>query len=59
MKRGDMMIKFEKIIELINYYGVYNYLLLLIVILEVEGVWVKDFEGNKYMDMLFVYFVVN
>lgn len=41
------------------YYGVNNYYLFLIVIFEVLGVWVKDLEGNEYMDMLSVYFVVN
>ncbi|MGZ0075548.1 aminotransferase class III-fold pyridoxal phosphate-dependent enzyme [Staphylococcus aureus] len=30
-----------------------------IVISEAEGVWVKDPEGNKYMDMLSAYSAVN
>ena len=47
MKRGDMMTKSEKIIELTNHYGAHNYLPLPIVISEAEGVWVKDPEGNK------------
>lgn len=55
MKRGDMMTKSEKIIELTNHYGAHNYLPLPIVISEAEGVWVKDPEGNKYMDMLSAY----
>lgn len=46
------MTKSEKIIELTNHYGAHNYLPLPIVISEAEGVWVKDPEGNKYMDML-------
>lgn len=59
MKRGDMMTKSEKIIELTNHYGAHNYLPLPIVISEAEGVWVKDPEGNKYMDMLSAYSAVN
>lgn len=48
------MTKSEKIIELTNHYGAHNYLPLPIVISEAEGVWVKDPEGNKYMDMLHI-----
>ncbi len=51
--------KSEKIIELTNHYGAHNYLPLPIVISEAEGVWVKDPEGNKYMDMLSAYSAVN
>ncbi|MUK58492.1 aminotransferase class III-fold pyridoxal phosphate-dependent enzyme, partial [Pseudomonas aeruginosa] len=53
------MTKSEKIIELTNHYGAHNYLQLPIVISEAEGVWVKDPEGNKYMDMLSEYSAVN
>ncbi|HCW9469428.1 TPA: aminotransferase class III-fold pyridoxal phosphate-dependent enzyme [Staphylococcus aureus] len=53
------MTKSEKIIELTNHYGAHNYLPLPIVISEAEGVWVKDPEGNKYMDMLSAYSAVN
>lgn len=53
------MTKPEKIIELTNHYGAHNYLPLPIVISEAEGVWVKDPEGNKYMDMLSAYSAVN
>ncbi len=40
-------------------YGANNYHPLPIVISEAEGVWVKDPEGNKYMDMLAAYSAVN
>lgn len=49
----------EKIIVQTNKYGAKNYLPLPIVISEAEGVWVKDPEGNKYMDMLSAYSAVN
>ncbi|MCY1593633.1 ornithine--oxo-acid transaminase [Staphylococcus pettenkoferi] len=53
------MIKTEEIIEKTNHYGAHNYVPLPIVISEAEGVWVKDTEGNKYMDMLSAYSAVN
>ncbi|MCY1568618.1 ornithine--oxo-acid transaminase [Staphylococcus pettenkoferi] len=53
------MIKTEEIIEKTNHYGAHNYVPLPIVISEAEGVWVKDPEGNKYMDMLSAYSAVN
>lgn len=40
-------------------YGANNYHPLPIVISEADGVWVKDPEGNKYMDMLAAYSAVN
>ncbi|HWI50255.1 MAG TPA: aminotransferase class III-fold pyridoxal phosphate-dependent enzyme, partial [Rummeliibacillus sp.] len=49
----------DKIIAQTNEYGAKNYLPLPIVISEAEGVWVKDPEGNKYMDMLSAYSAVN
>ncbi|MFA0981342.1 aminotransferase class III-fold pyridoxal phosphate-dependent enzyme, partial [Staphylococcus aureus] len=49
----------EKIINLTNHYGAHNYVPLPIVISEAEGVWVKDPEGNTYMDMLSAYSAVN
>lgn len=49
----------EKIIAQTNEYGAKNYLPLPIVIAEAEGVWVKDPEGNKYMDMLSAYSALN
>ncbi|WP_156857503.1 ornithine--oxo-acid transaminase [Oceanobacillus sp. AG] len=49
----------EEIIELTEHYGAHNYHPLPIVISEAEGVWVKDPEGNKYMDMLSAYSAVN
>lgn len=49
----------EKIIAQTNKFGANNYFPLPIVISEAEGVWVKDPEGNKYMDMLSAYSAVN
>ncbi|EJA1875402.1 ornithine--oxo-acid transaminase [Staphylococcus pseudintermedius] len=54
-----MVTKSEEIIEKTNHYGAHNYLPLPIVIAEAEGVWVKDPEGNRYMDMLAAYSAVN
>lgn len=53
------MTKSEQIIEQTNHFGAHNYLPLPIVISEAEGVWVKDPEGNKYLDMLSAYSAVN
>ena len=53
------MSRSEEIIEVTNHYGAQNYVPLPIVISEAEGVWVKDPEGNKYMDMLSAYSAVN
>ncbi|TFD95956.1 ornithine--oxo-acid transaminase [Jeotgalibacillus sp. R-1-5s-1] len=47
------------IIEKTERFGANNYHPLPIVISEAEGVWVKDPEGNKYMDMLSAYSAVN
>lgn len=49
----------SSIIEQTDRYGAHNYQPLPIVIAEAEGVWVKDPEGNKYMDMLSAYSAVN
>ncbi|WKA56058.1 ornithine--oxo-acid transaminase [Planococcus shixiaomingii] len=49
----------EQIIEQTEKYGAPNYHPLPIVISEAEGVWVKDPEGNKFMDMLSAYSAVN
>lgn len=48
-----------KIIEKTERYGANNYQSLPIVISEAEGIWVKDPEGNKYIDMLSAYSAVN
>ncbi|UBH09261.1 ornithine--oxo-acid transaminase [Macrococcus armenti] len=53
------MTKSQDIIEITNHYGAPNYHPLPIVISEAEGVWVRDPEGNKYMDMLSAYSAVN
>lgn len=49
----------QSLIETTENYGAHNYHPLPIVIAEAEGVWVKDPEGNKYMDMLSAYSAVN
>jgi ornithine--oxo-acid transaminase len=49
----------EAIIQQTSHYGANNYHPLPIVISEAEGVWVKDPEGRKYMDMLSAYSAVN
>ncbi|TWT24422.1 ornithine--oxo-acid transaminase [Planomicrobium sp. CPCC 101110] len=49
----------QQIIEQTEKYGAPNYHPLPIVISEAEGVWVKDPEGNKFMDMLSAYSAVN
>lgn len=54
-----MVTKSAKIIEQTENYGAHNYHPLPVVISEAEGVWVKDPEGNKYMDMLSAYSAVN
>ncbi|MBL5908419.1 ornithine--oxo-acid transaminase [Bacillus sporothermodurans] len=54
-----MVTKSEAIIEQTENYGAHNYHPLPVVISEAEGVWVKDPEGNKYMDMLSAYSAVN
>lgn len=49
----------SKIIEQTEKYGARNYNPLPIVVSEAEGVWIKDPEGNRYMDMLSAYSAVN
>lgn len=53
------MTKSQEIIEQTNAFGAPNYLPLPIVISEAEGIWVKDPEGNRYLDMLSAYSAVN
>lgn len=53
------MTKTQEIIQQTEKYGAPNYHPLPIVISEAEGVWVKDPEGNKFMDMLSAYSAVN
>ncbi|WP_430722751.1 ornithine--oxo-acid transaminase [Siminovitchia fortis] len=53
------MSKTDQIIEQTEKYGARNYHPLPIVISEAEGVWVRDPEGNRYMDMLSAYSAVN
>ncbi|CAM5211802.1 Ornithine aminotransferase OS=Ureibacillus acetophenoni OX=614649 GN=rocD PE=3 SV=1 [Ureibacillus acetophenoni] len=49
----------ENLIKQTETLGAHNYHPLPIVVSEAEGVWVKDPEGNKYMDMLSAYSAVN
>ncbi|MED1662041.1 ornithine--oxo-acid transaminase [Bacillus licheniformis] len=51
--------KSEKIMKQTAHFGANNYHPLPIVISEAEGAWVKDPEGNRYMDMLSAYSAVN
>lgn len=53
------MTKSQELIELDDTYGAHNYHPLSVVISEAEGVWVKDPEGNQYMDMLSAYSALN
>jgi len=58
--KGEMnMTLTDKVIHQTEKYGANNYHPLPIVISEAEGVWVKNPEGNKYMDMLSAYSAVN
>jgi ornithine--oxo-acid transaminase len=49
----------KDIIELTERYAANNYHPLPVVVSEAEGVWVKDSEGKKYIDMLSAYSAVN
>ena len=49
----------QELISLVDDFSAHNYHPLPIVVAEAEGVWVKDAEGNKYMDMLAAYSAVN
>lgn len=49
----------EQLISQMNQFGANNYQPLSVVISEAEGVWVKDLEGNLYLDMLSAYSAVN
>jgi len=49
----------EEIIKLTQKYGAKNYDPLQVVISDAKGVWVKDVDGNKYMDMLSAYSAVS
>ena len=51
--------KTNEIIQQTEQFGARNYNPLPIVISEAEGIWVKDPEGNRYMDMLSAYSAVN
>ncbi|MFY0760407.1 ornithine--oxo-acid transaminase [Metabacillus dongyingensis] len=51
--------KSQELIKQTSQYGANNYHPLPIVISEAEGVWVRDPEGNQFMDMLSAYSAVN
>ncbi|TMN23072.1 ornithine--oxo-acid transaminase [Lentibacillus cibarius] len=49
----------QQIIDQTQEYGAKNYHPLPVVIAKAEGVWVRDPEGNRYMDMLSSYSALN
>lgn len=49
----------QRLIELAETYGAHNYHPLPVVISKAKGCWVKDCEGNKYLDMLSAYSALN
>ena len=49
----------EKQLNLVNEVSAANYKPLPVVLSEGEGIWVKDLEGKKYMDMLSAYSSLN
>ncbi len=49
----------QDIIQLTERFGTHNYHPLDVVIAEAKGVWVKDVEGKKYLDMLAAYSALN
>ncbi len=49
----------EQIMNQTDQFGAHNYHPLPIVVSEAQGVWVRDPEGNQYMDMLSAYSAVN
>jgi len=51
--------KSENIIRMIETYGANNYHPLPVVITSAKGVWVKDIDGNRYIDMLSAYSALN
>jgi ornithine--oxo-acid transaminase len=51
--------KTENLIRLIEEYGAHNYHPLPVVITSARGVWVRDIDGNRYMDMLSAYSALN
>lgn len=53
------MSKTKKMIQEVEKWSAHNYHPIPIVISEGEGVWVKDVEGKKYIDMLAAYSAVN
>lgn len=53
------MSRSQSIIGLTEKYGAPNYHPLPVVIAEGEGVWVKDADGKRYMDMLSAYSALN
>jgi ornithine--oxo-acid transaminase len=56
---GITLLATKAIIEKTENFGARNYHPLPVVISEAKGAWVKDPEGNKYLDMLSAYSAVN
>ncbi|MBI4669972.1 MAG: ornithine--oxo-acid transaminase [Elusimicrobia bacterium] len=54
-----LALKSRPLIELAEKYGANNYHPLPVVVATAKGVWVKDVEGKKYMDMLSAYSALN
>jgi len=52
-------VRTEDYVKLEEQYGARNYHPLPVVLTEGEGVWVRDVEGNRYMDMLAAYSALN
>lgn len=49
----------KEIMEMTEEYGAHNYHPLPVVLTEGKGVWVRDSEGNRYIDMLSCYSALN
>ena len=49
----------KKVIDVVNRVSAANYKPLPVVLCEGEGIWVKDIEGKRYMDMLAAYSSLN
>jgi ornithine--oxo-acid transaminase len=59
IRGGISLTTSTSIIEQTESFGARNYHPLPVVISEAQGAWVKDPEGNKYLDMLSAYSAVN
>ena len=57
--KADNEYSSKEIIDMVAKYGANNYHPLPIVISSAQGVWVRDVEGRRYMDMLSSYSALN